>query len=71
MTLQSLEVQTVDETGQVAFNVKGLAERMRKSAVLTRLAAYFDVGAASLCPAGRRWVDLTAAELVAAPERAV
>jgi hypothetical protein len=65
VTLQSLEVQSVDETGKVAFQVKGLAERMRKSAVLTRLAAYFDVGAQSLCPAGREWGDLTAAEFVA------
>jgi hypothetical protein len=41
---------------------------MRKSAVLTRLALYFDVGAATLCPTGRQWSDLTAAELVAVME---
>ena len=47
VTLESLTVNTVDASGTAAFSVGGLAERMRKSAKLARLAVYFDVGAAS------------------------
>ena len=65
VTLESLELQTVDEVGEATFQVKGLAERLRKSAALTRLAVYFDVGVASLRPDGREWADLSAAELIA------
>jgi vacuolar protein sorting-associated protein 13A/C len=50
MTLESMELHTVDAEGAPAFSTKGLAERMRKSATLTRLAVYFDVGAESLKP---------------------
>ena len=50
MTLESMELHTVDAEGAPTFSTKGLAERMRKSATLTRLAVYFDVGAESLKP---------------------
>ena len=38
---------------------------MRKSARLSRLAVYADVGAASLCPTDREWDDLAADEFIA------
>ena len=50
VTLESMELHTVDAEGTPAFSTKGLAERMRKSATLTRLAVYFDVGAETLRP---------------------
>ena len=72
MTLESLTVNTVDASGTAAFSVGGLAERMRKSAKLARLAVYFDVGAASVKPAGSdRWENVSPDDLVAAMEPGV
>ena len=72
VTLESLTVNTVDASGTAAFSVGGLAERMRKSAKLARLAVYFDVGAASVKPAGSdRWENVSPDDLVAAMEPGV
>ena len=72
VTLESLTVNTVDASGTAAFSVGGLAERMRKSAKLARLAVYFDVGAASIKPAGSdRWENVSPDDLVAAMEPGV
>ena len=72
VTLESLNVNTVDASGTAAFSVGGLAERMRKSAKIARLAVYFDVGAASVKPAGSdRWENVSPDNLVAAMEPGV
>ena len=72
VTLESLNVNTVDASGTAAFSVGGLAERMRKSAKIARLAVYFDVGAASIKPAGSdRWENVSPDNLVAAMEPGV
>ena len=72
VTLESLNVNTVDASGTAAFSVGGLAERMRKSAKIARLAVYFDVGAASIKPAGSdRWENVSPDDLVAAMEPGV
>ena len=64
VTLASLALNTVDANGEPTFVGAGLAERMRKSATLERLAAYFDAGAASLRPDGVAWADVAPATLV-------
>ena len=72
VTLESLNVNTVDASGTAAFSVGGLSERMRKSAKIARLAVYFDVGAASIKPAGSdRWENVSPDNLVAAMEPGV
>ena len=72
VTLESLNVNTVDASGTAAFSVGGLAERMRKSAKIARLAVYFDVGAASIKPTGSdRWENVSPDNLVAAMEPGV
>ena len=72
VTLETLALHTVDENGDPTFSSKGLAERMRKSATLERLAAYFDVGAATLRPASSSsWDDVTPAQLTAVMEPGV
>ena len=72
VTLESLNVNTVDASGTAAFSVGGLAERMRKSAKIARLAVYFDVGTASIKPTGSdRWENVSPDNLVAAMEPGV
>ena len=69
VTLESLSVSTVDADGAESFSVKGLAERMRKSATLSRLAIYFDVGAKTLRPLGTAaWKDVASSTLAAVME---
>ena len=71
-TLESLVINTVDASGAAAFTVGGLAERMRKSAKLTGLAVYFDVGADSLAPnTAGGWESVSPDALVAAMEPGV
>jgi len=66
VTLEAMELHTVDANGDQIFSKQGLAERMRKAATLTRLAVYFDVGAASLRPAtAKSWEDVTPDQLIA------
>ena len=65
-------INTVDASGAAAFTVGGLAERMRKSAKLTGLAVYFDVGADSLAPdTAGGWESVSPDALVAAMEPGV
>ena len=70
-TLESLVINTVDASGAPAFTVGGLAERMRKSAKLTGLAVYFDVGASSLAPEEGGWETVSPDAFVAAMEPGV
>ena len=69
VTLESLELHTVNTHGDPVFSTKGLAERMRKSATLNRLAVYFDVGAETLRPRDvnscTSWDDVTPDQLIA------
>lgn len=60
--LRKFSATTVDANGHETFSVGGLANRLRKSANLERLAVYLDHGKEELAPKGTNWASINAEE---------